>query len=321
MARMNDIRDRVQQLAKGAVLAADDELLGHLDELGLERRLEGGQVSLPARLELLDRAAILASVSSAVRPELEVLWQVGSTNTFLMERLQDDSEADSCHGLACLAEQQTAGRGRRGRTWVSPFGRNIYLSLCWLMRGGPSQLEGLSLVVGMVVVEALRSLGAQGVGLKWPNDLLLVEEGEVLANRKLGGILLEMGAPQPDAVGVVIGIGLNLALSDADAAQIDQPHAVLADVADVSRNALAGRLLTGLLDMLPAFSERGFGAFREAWPEFDVYRGQPVELLVGQRRVQGINAGVDQTGNLLLQTDRGVATYNAGEVSLRASSP
>lgn len=317
---MNDTRSRIRQLAGGAKLPAADDLQQHLEDLGLEYHLEQSEVSLPSPLELLDRETILGSVTSAVRPELEVLWQVGSTNTFLMDRLQDGADADGCHGLACLAEQQTAGRGRRGRTWVSPFGRNIYLSLCWMMRGGPSRLEGLSLVVGMVVVEALRSLGAKGVGLKWPNDLLLVEDGEVLSNRKLGGILLEMAAPQPDSVGVVIGIGLNLALSDADSAQIDQPHAVLADVAEVSRNALAGRLLTGLLDMLPAFSERGFAAFRDAWPEFDVYRGQPVELLIGQKRVSGINAGVDGSGNLLLQTERGVVTYNAGEVSLRAAS-
>lgn len=313
---MNETRSRIRELAEGAQLPAADQLTQHLDDLGLEYRLEQGDVRLPSPLELLDRETILASVNSVVRPELEVLWQVGSTNTFLMDRLQDEAD---CHGLACLAEQQTAGRGRRGRTWISPFGRNIYLSLCWMMRGGPSKLEGLSLVVGMVVVEALRSLGAKGVGLKWPNDLLL-EGGEVLPNRKLGGILLEMAAPGPDSVGVVIGIGLNLALSDADSARIDQPHAVLADVAEVSRNALAGRLLTGLLDMLPAFSERGFAAFREAWPEFDVYRGQPVELLLGQKRVSGINAGVDGSGNLLLQTERGVATYNAGEVSLRAPS-
>ena len=314
---MDNIRVLIQQLCNGASLPAQPALLEGLSNLGVQALVVGGQVRLPARLELLDRAAILAGVTSEVRPEVEVHWQIGSTNTYLMDRLQEG--AGDCHGFACLAEQQTAGRGRRGRAWISPFGCNLYTSLCWMVPGGPAKLEGLSLVVGMVVVEALRALGATGVGLKWPNDLLLLADGEVIPTRKLGGILLEMAVPRADAVGVVIGVGLNLAMSAAEAAEIDQPHAVLTEVTEVSRNELASRLLSGLLDMLPAFSERGFGAFREAWAEFDVYRHQPVELLMGRNRIAGINAGVDATGNLLLQTDAGVATYNAGEVSLRAA--
>lgn len=313
---MDNAGTLIRQLCNGASLAAEPALLDELKQLGLETIVSDGQVRLPAPLELLDRSEILSGVTSHVQPEVEVHWEIGSTNTYLMDRLQD-MPAD-CHGLACVAEQQTAGRGRRGRTWISPFGCNLYTSLCWVMQGGPAKLEGLSLVVGMVVVEALRDMGAVGVGLKWPNDLLLVADGEVVPNRKLGGILLEMGMPLADSVGVVIGIGLNLRMSQAHAAGIDQPHAVLGEVAQVSRNQLAGRMLSGLLDMLPAFSERGFGAFREAWSEFDVYRGQPVELIIGQKRVAGINAGVDATGNLLLATDAGVTAYNAGEVSLRA---
>lgn len=314
----------VQCLCRGASAPASAALLALLDDIGLEHIVEGDAVQLTQQLELLDETAIRAAigVGEAEAPDVQIHWQIDSTNTWVMDRHQQGD----AHGLICLAEQQTSGRGRRGRTWVSPFGRNIYLSLGWVFPVEPSHLSGLSLVVGMVIVDVLRAIGLDAVGLKWPNDLLLAEvsrapQGGMAAGAKVGGILLEMATPASGSVGVVIGVGLNLGLSSGDSALIDQPHAAISDVVSVSRNVLAGKLIRHLLEMLPEFGEKGFAPFQAMWDEYDLYRGCEVELQVGDKRVRGVNAGVDVTGNLVLQTGDTFATYNAGEVSLRRAEP
>ena len=111
--------------------------------------------------------------------QLELLQETASTNAYAMAQTQDKSRTDRLHGYVCLAEYQSAGRGRRGRSWCSPYGSNIYLTAVAEFESGASALEGLSLVVGIALVRALRLCGVESAQLKWPNDVLV--QGKKLA--------------------------------------------------------------------------------------------------------------------------------------------
>ena len=226
-----------------------------------------------------------------------------------MSRALDGARA----GCVCLAESQRSGRGRQGRRWHSPPGRNVYLSLLWRYATGPEALAGLSLAVGVAVVRVLRSLGLQAIGLKWPNDLLCRE-------RKLGGVLLESSGESGGSCFVVVGIGLNVAMPASGAASIDQPWCDLAgELGDAtpSRNRLAGLLLDSLLPLLAGYPERGLAPWIEDWNAHDVLAGRNVRLLFGQKTVLGRHRGVDHDGALLVEHDGRVHRYHGGEVSLR----
>ncbi|XOV85926.1 MAG: biotin--[acetyl-CoA-carboxylase] ligase [Pseudomonadota bacterium] len=300
------IQDQIVEMAGGAPVRSAPSLLAALKALGLAVRVEQGFLRLVEPLELLDAQKIRELMVSGAACEPVICWQIDSTNTWLMAR----AAQPDFHGTVCLAEQQLAGRGRRGRHWVSPFGKNIYLSIGQRLPGAASALSGLSLVVGICVVRVLRGLGLQSVGLKWPNDVLL-------GTGKLAGILTEIASVNRDSARVVIGIGVNLRLDAADLGQIDQPSAVIADQLPCERNRLVAALLDELLPELEQFSQRGFSPYREEWAGFDVFSGCEIRLLGADRETLGINRGVDQQGNILVETAEGLEAFNAGEVSLR----
>ena len=255
------------------------------------------------------------SVEHYQRVALEIHECIGSTNSHVMAKLEVPE--DTIH--LCLAEMQTAGRGRRGRSWVSPFGKNIYLSIGLFIKRTLADLGGLSLVSGICVVEVLRRLGIRDLGLKWPNDVLL--EGG-----KLGGLLVELHTPalskkeadkkNSPGIGVVIGIGINLSLSPEEAGVIGQPWSQLSSQVEVSRNQLAGELVGEILTALEVFAEAGFTPFMHLWHEYNLYAGKEVEVLRGEERLRGIDRGVNDAGNLLLGTKAGVVECQSGEVSL-----
>lgn len=282
-----------------------------LAEWGLDvHAVPGKGYRLAAPLELLRREAVLEALDHESRPllaELEVHPQLGSTNTHLGTRL-----AALTSGHACLAEYQTAGRGRRGRSWVSPFGANIYLSLLWRFSLSPSSLGGLGLAVGVAVARALHEAGLQEIGLKWPNDILW-------RGRKLAGTLLEMSGEASGPVAVVIGIGLNVRMPAPAGAAIDQAWVDLETAVGggVSRNATAGLLLHHLLLTMRQYQTAGLAPFLEEWRRRDLIAGRTVHLQLANRTLTGVAQGVDHTGALLLR-DRGTVTsHTAGEVSVR----
>jgi BirA family biotin operon repressor/biotin-[acetyl-CoA-carboxylase] ligase len=283
------------------------------DELGLEIESQRGRgYRLRRPLELLDAARIRAGLSASAGARvsgIEVLEVVDSTNTRLMESAADGS---AC-GAVCLAERQRAGRGRSGRGWVSPFGANIYLSMLWRYPLAPAELGGLSLACGVAAARALKSSGVAEIGLKWPNDLHW-------RRRKLGGLLLEVAGESQGPSHVVVGLGVNLRLSAAQARDIDQPWSDLTSVlgdAVPGRNALAARLIEGLVDALADYGHAGLAPFLQDWHAFDAYLGEPVEVVMAERRVAGIAAGVAGDGALLLDTAEGRRRFHGGEVSLR----
>jgi len=304
------IKNSVQELENflaGDSVSASTTLIERLDAMGIRYEKEGGQLRLAESLELLDPATILSYAGTA-ELRLEVYRQIESTNDMVLKTLTAEEP------FACIAEMQTAGKGRRGRQWISPFGRNIYLTLGRYLGGPMSRLEGLSLVVGMQVVDVLRTLGVNGIGLKWPNDLLL-DDG------KMGGILVEIQSPGASGIGVVAGVGINLALDEDEATAIDQPWSAAAGSASVSRNELAGRMIRSLLAAIDVFDQSGFEAFAPLWNEYNVYTDQTITVIRGDERISGVDRGVDGNGNLLLEVEGSVQVHNAGEVSMRPVSP
>jgi BirA family biotin operon repressor/biotin-[acetyl-CoA-carboxylase] ligase len=263
-------------------------------------------------LELLEKKRIHAELqptSRSLLSELEVLGSTDSTNSHLMQRLKQGLSS----GHACLAEQQLAGRGRRGRTWVSPFGNNIYLSIHWRYMLALADLGGLSLAAGIAVVKSLEQLGAKDIGLKWPNDVLW-------RNRKLSGLLLEVSGEQNGPSNVVLGLGLNTRLTEAQGQGIDQPWIDLANVpggSGISRNRLVAVLLDNLLHTMDSFSRQGLESVLTEWKRYDLYHGKPVTLKLGDRVIEGVHRGIDETGALLLQQQGELYAYHGGEVSLR----
>jgi BirA family biotin operon repressor/biotin-[acetyl-CoA-carboxylase] ligase len=278
--------------------------------------VKGKGYRLPEAVELLNLDKLMESgfpsqqfTSSSIELSLD------STNDAMMRKAEDN--IDQRH--ICFAEMQTSGRGRRGRQWVSPFARNLYLSILWPFSQGIAAIQGLSLAVGLAVQRSLLEQGVEGVGLKWPNDIL-VKQGNA-AGAKLGGILIELTGDVSDACQVVIGVGLNLDLSNQDLAKIDQDATGLKQLGgSLDRNAVAANVVRHLCDVLKQFSEKGFGPLQQEWNQHDAFKGSPVKLILPSSEIQGVCRGVNEKGELQLETESGMQAFNAGEVSLRALS-
>ena len=280
--------------------------------LGLQiMAVSGRGYRLDNAIELLDVAQLMANCSAAVRDkitDITVLSSVDSTNNWLQARLKQGAPS----GVACIAEHQTSGRGRLGRSWVSPFGANLYLSLLWRFQHAPSELMGLSLAAGVAAVRAIQSMGCDKVQLKWPNDLVVNE-------RKLGGILVEFSGESGGPCDAIIGVGINLQMPKSGGASIDQAWIDLQEVCatEVSRNRLAGFVLDELIRTMVGFDRDGFAASRKEWCKWDIAVGKQVRLVSGQRSWFGTSIGVNEQGALLIATEDGVETFYSGEVSLR----
>ncbi|PPJ41460.1 MULTISPECIES: bifunctional biotin--[acetyl-CoA-carboxylase] ligase/biotin operon repressor BirA [unclassified Pseudoxanthomonas] len=269
----------------------------------------GYALALP--VELLEADRILAQTRHVASVSaLEVAWSVDSTNSELLRRKAPAHGAD-----VLLAEQQTGGRGRRGRHWASPIAANLYLSISRQFSGGLARLGGLSLVVGVAVAEAMRQAGYGSVGVKWPNDLLA-------GDRKLGGILVEGGGEHGGPVRAVIGIGLNVRMQDAAAGDIEQAWTDLARLGDgeaPSRNAIAALVLDALLPALDLFDADGLAPFLARYAVLDVLSGRAVTVHGPQGDEQGIADGIGADGALQVRIGRERRQVHAGDVSVRAT--
>lgn len=283
-----------------------------LQDLGLKlMAVRGKGYRLSEPLELLDAAFLYSALPAPLRSlvsQLEVHTQIDSTNLYL-SRL---ASVGAASGHICFAEQQTAGKGRRGRAWVSPLACNLYLSLLWRFPRGFASLSGLSLAMGVAVIRALRQHGIVGVGLKWPNDL-------VSGGKKLGGILIEVSGESEGPIAVVIGLGININMPQENGQDIGQPWTDIARIAPdclQGRNALAAALLTQLLTVLAEYAEQGLTAYLPEWRQADALLGEKVALYVGDQVTPGWVQGVDDNGLLLLRLNDGtVKAYASGEVS------
>ncbi|MEL1262827.1 bifunctional biotin--[acetyl-CoA-carboxylase] ligase/biotin operon repressor BirA [Pseudoxanthomonas putridarboris] len=319
---MSGERELLQRLIEGPVsgdaLARDAGLTRAAVWKRIEALREGGVridaqpgrgYALAEAMELLDVDAIRAQLAPTPHGQLaalEVAWSLDSTNSELLRRPAPQSGT-----AVLLAEQQTGGRGRRGRYWASPIASNLYLSLSRQFSGGLARLGGLSLVVGIAVAEALRQAGYPQVALKWPNDL-------VAQGRKLGGVLVEGGGEHGGPVRAVIGIGVNVRMPMDVAAHIDQPWIDLATLgAPPSRNALAARLVSALLAALDAFDQEGLPPFLPRYAALDALAGREVVLHAADGDAHGVADGIGEDGALRVRIGHEVRHVHAGEVSVR----
>lgn len=250
---------------------------------------------------------VLAALDAPSRFAIELVDVCDSTNTMLLDQAQQGVPS----GTVIVCERQTAGRGRRGRNWLSAPGDSLTFSLLWRFAEG-LPLTGLSLAAGVATARALDTLGAAGVQLKWPNDIL-VNGG------KLGGILVEtLTAGGRHAA--IIGIGLNLRLPSeiADALEARAGALEAAMARPPSRNQLLAGLLDALLCMLDEFERGGFASFAAEWSARHAHAGQSVRILAeGAEPIEGCCVGIDADGALLLETAAGVRRIVSGDVSLR----
>jgi len=289
-------------------------LLRSLTDLGLAFESSPGRgYRLESPLELLDRDRILAAIVPEARRQahaLEILAEVDSTNRHLL-----DKPGGAGAGQVCLAEHQSAGRGRHGRHWASPYGANLYLSLGWRFAWPQAGLSALGVACAVAVARALTDAGVADIGLKWPNDVLF-------GGRKLGGILLESMEANGRARRGVMGVGLNVRMPAAAAEQVDQPWTDVETALGraVSRNALAGAVIGRLLLALGEFEAAGPGPFVEQWRRYDIMPGKNAVLRWTNGQVCGVVEGINPAGELALSIGGEIRHYAYGEVSLRPES-
>ena len=287
-----------------------------LRESGVDFEVVRGRgYRFPAIIELLDREAILSATDVATRRslgEIDILLDTDSTNN----RLREQALQGAASGSVCLAEMQHAGRGRRGRAWVSPFAANLYLSLLWRSAAGAAALGGLSLVVGIALIRCLQSFGIDTAAMKWHNDI-------VVNDAKLAGILIDVVGETSGPCAVIIGVGINVAMPQIAAAGIEQSWTDMRTVTGrdtISRNQLAARLLDHMLPVIATFESDGLQPFLDEWNRFDSVKGCQINLQLSGETVSGKACGVDAGGALLVETSAGRQRFASGEVSLRVAS-
>lgn len=290
----------------GMSRAAVNKHIQTIREWGLDVfTVPGKGYCLPTAINLLDAGRILDLLEDK---RVTVLSVVDSTNQYLLDRIGELTSGD-----ACIAEYQQAGRGRRGRQWASPFGANLYLSMYWRLEQGPAAAMGVSLVIGIVMAEVLQRLGADKVRVKWPNDLYLND-------CKLAGILVELTGKTGDVAQLVIGAGINMAMRESNANQIDQRWINLQEAGiNIDRNQLAAMLLNELRHSLQLFEKEGLSPFISRWRLLDNFIDRPVKLLIGEQQIFGIARGIDQQGALLLEQEGVIKPFIGGEISLRSA--
>ena len=258
----------------------------------------------------LDSSQILNNLKQSLidyYPEILLTKTTASTNEDAKSYLEHQSSSLSIH----LSEQQVAGKGRNGKKWVSPKGKNIYLSIGWISPLKYSELDGLSLSVGTVLASNLNKYAGNLIKIKWPNDLLI-------KNKKISGILIET-VDLGGKVGVVIGIGINVHMTKEEGRDIDQSWISLDQVTDSinNRNEVVANLLNELFNLTISFSQEGFKPFKDDFENLDLLKGKMCNIsMEGHNKVVEV-MGVNDRGELLVKDNSENLTLRYGEVSIR----
>ncbi len=253
--------------------------------------------------EVFDQVALARALPDC---QVTCFSHVDSTNTQLVRLGQHQPIA----GTVYLAEFQHGGKGRRGRQWISPYGRNLAISMGFATGKSLNELGGLSLVVGLAVAEVFENIGVADVAVKWPNDMLI-------SGRKAGGILVEL-LQHDKRTEFVVGLGVNVSLTDEEIEAIGQPVTDLRRAAvTASRTLLAGKFVQVVTRYLHHFEEQGFASFVSAFNDLHLYHGKTCTLIHGDQQIVGTVSGIGLNGELILQTQQGERLFHGGEVSLR----
>lgn len=300
--------------ALGITRSAIWKAIQQLNLCGVEiQSISGKGYRIPRGMELLEQSIIsqhLNQIAKSVLNDLIILDQVTSTNDYLLSLIPSHRQ----HNIACFAEYQTHARGRRGKTWITPFGTNIYHSLLWHFNKDPAEIVGLSLAIGVAVYNALKQYGIKGgITLKWPNDILYYD-------KKLAGILLETTAEHHEYCSVVIGVGINTYIPSQLGHQINQPWIDIYELtqSNPNRNRLAGLLLNNIVQSLQLFEDKGLPPFLATWRKLDNMIGKKIILHTSDTNIEGVMRNVSDKGELILLNDNGQEKkFLSGEVSLR----
>lgn len=294
--------------------------LGRLRTLGLKidsERGRGYRIAQP--IELLQREQILHHLDEPTRAAIESL-QIEDVMDSTSERLRSTAAPAPGKMRVALAEYQTGGRGRRGRQWFSPFASGLCLSVSWHYSQPPSALSGLSLAAGVAVLSAMQAWCPQGLGLKWPNDL-------VVGDRKLAGLLVDMDGEMTGPIKLVVGVGVNLESPEELAEQVAESSGMapigLRDVAsdtDISRNELAASLIGSLFAGLTDYGHSGFDSVADTWRSHDALYDRTVSVQQGDDMLRGVAKGVSDDGSLQLSINGKRVSVVSGEVTVRASA-
>lgn len=294
----------------GVSRAAISNQMKALTQMGLDIfKVRGKGYQLANPIVLLDRNIIQQALLQLDQENVvEVHNLIDSTNDYLMRKLPNNIE----HGQVCLAEYQSAGRGRRGRAWQSPFGSHLYLSYYSYLAQGMSAAMGLSLLTAIALSDAIKDLYKIDVQLKWPNDIYL-------NGVKLAGILIDLEGQASGACHCVIGVGLNLKMPEHAANEIDQPWTDLQSHLEqsIDRNILAASIIEKLNSRLLEQQQSGLSEMVKRWHELDYYLNKEVKLITGNNSDIGVCRGIDNQGALLLEKAGEIFTIYGGEVSLR----
>lgn len=262
-------------------------------------------------LEPLDPRRIRAALTAAARAHVGLLenhWQLDSTSSELARRVDELRDRSFV-----FAEWQRAGRGRRGRGWLSPPATNLQFSCLKRFAGGFASLSGLSLAMGVAMAQALEDCGVRGIALKWPNDL-------VHDDAKLGGILIELGGDFMGPCHAIIGIGINVRVPASLRAVLDRPCTDLAELCEdrpPARHALAAAAISRAMAALDAFDAGGFAALAPGWSQRDALAGRTVRVDGGHGAFEGVVAGVDPRGALQVRCGGGLRSIDSAEVTVR----
>lgn len=286
----------------GITRAGINKYIKVLREWGIElSSIQGKGYSLKIPMDLFNKSKIDQYYQAESR--VEILPIIDSTNQYMLDKIPDLKSGD-----CCIAEFQSKARGRRGRQWFSPFGTNLYFSMYWRLEQGIAAAMGLSLVVGIVVTQTLRELSGQDIKVKWPNDLYLNDQ-------KLAGILVELAGKTGDCAHVVIGIGVNLNMTNPDTNIVNQKWA---NLGNINRNLLVAKIAKTLRENLEKFEKNGLAFFIDDWNHLDNFIHRPVKLLIGDEVIRGIAKGINDQGALLLEQDGKIEAFIGGEISLRS---
>ncbi|MFQ0973869.1 bifunctional biotin--[acetyl-CoA-carboxylase] ligase/biotin operon repressor BirA [Gilliamella sp. CG35] len=286
----------------GITRAGINKYIKVLREWGIElSSIQGKGYSLKIPMDLFNKSKIDQYYQADSR--VEILPIIDSTNQYMLDKIPELKSGD-----CCIAEFQSKARGRRGRQWFSPFGTNLYFSMYWRLEQGIAAAMGLSLVVGIVVTQALRELSGQDIKVKWPNDLYLNDQ-------KLAGILVELAGKTGDCAHVVIGIGVNLNMTNPDPNIVNQKWA---NLGNINRNLLVAKIAKTLRENLEKFEKNGLAFFIDDWNHLDNFIHRPVKLLIGDDVIRGVAKGINDQGALLLEQNGKIQAYIGGEISLRS---
>lgn len=292
--------------------AAISKRITSLEHLDLDIfKVHGKGYRLAQPLQLLDARTLRQELTDASQVHLRRVTT--STHDDLRALLRESGSQPLPAGTAVIAEMQTAGRGRRGKTWLSPFGANLYMSMYWPLRDGLNGALGLSVMLGIQLARMMQDQGIADVSVKWPNDVYI-------GGAKVAGILIELEG-QPMSEGhALIGIGLNLSMPARYKTTIDQPYTDIQSHLDkpLVRHQWAAQLINYCRAGLQSFESNGIAEYLEDWVKLDHFYKQPVRVLLGSHEQRGVAEGVDENGALLVRQDGVVKRYFGGEISIRA---